>query len=50
MEILKFISKINRHEAITQLKDIDYLSSLTKGDWKIVFRHREQELELYKIS
>ena len=33
-----------------QLKDIDYLSSLTKGDWKIVYRHREQKLELYKIS
>lgn len=30
-----------------QLHDIDYLSSLRKGDWKIVYRHRQQALELY---
>ena len=30
-----------------QLHDIDYLSSLRKGDWKIVYRHRQQVLELY---
>ena len=30
-----------------QLHDIDYLSSLRKGDWKIVYRHRQQTLELY---
>lgn len=33
-----------------QLKDIDYMSSLRKGDWKIVYRHREQTLELYNIG
>ena len=33
-----------------QLRDIDYMSSLRKGDWKIVYRHREQTLELYNIS
>lgn len=33
-----------------QLHDIDYLSSLRKGDWKIVYRHREQTLELYNIT
>ena len=32
-----------------QLHDIDYLSSLRKGDWKIIYRHREQALELYNI-
>lgn len=32
-----------------QLKDIDYLSSLRKGDWKIIYRHRGQALELYNI-
>lgn len=32
-----------------QLHDIDYLSSLRKGDWKIVYRHRQQALELYNI-
>ena len=30
-----------------QLHDIDYLSSLRKGDWRIVYRHRQQVLELY---
>jgi arylsulfatase A-like enzyme len=33
-----------------QLHDIDYMSSLRKGDWKIVYRHREQKLELYNIA
>ena len=33
-----------------QLRDIDYMSSLRKGDWKIVYRHREQKLELYNIG
>ncbi len=33
-----------------QLHDIDYMSSLRKGDWKIVYRHREQRLELYNIG
>ena len=33
-----------------QLHDIDYLSSLRKGDWKIVYRHRQQSLELYNIG
>ena len=33
-----------------QLHDIDYMSSLRKGDWKIVYRHREQTLELYNIA
>lgn len=31
------------------LEDIDYLSSLRKGDWKIVYRHRTQALELYNL-
>ena len=33
-----------------QLHDIDYMSSLRKGDWKIVYRHREQRLELYNLA
>ena len=33
-----------------QLHDIDYMSSLRKGDWKIVYRHRQQNLELYNIG
>ena len=33
-----------------QLHDIDYMSSLRKGDWKIVYRHRQQTLELYNIG
>ncbi len=33
-----------------QLHDIDYMSSLRKGDWKIVYRQREQVLELYNIG
>ncbi len=33
-----------------QLNDIDYLSSMRKGDWKIVYRHRTGELELYNLK
>lgn len=33
-----------------QLHDIDYMSALRKGDWKIIYRHREQTLELYNIA
>ena len=33
-----------------QLHDIDYMSSLRKGDWKIIYRHRTQTLELYNIG
>lgn len=33
-----------------QLHDIDYMSSLRKGDWKIIYRQREQRLELYNIA
>ncbi|MBQ9137113.1 MAG: sulfatase [Alistipes sp.] len=33
-----------------QLSDIDYMSSLRRGDWKIIYRHREQKLELYNIG
>lgn len=33
-----------------QLQDIDYMSSLRKGDWKIIYRQREQRLELYNIA
>ncbi len=33
-----------------QLHDIDYMSALRKGDWKVVYRHRTQALELYNIA
>lgn len=33
-----------------ELEDIDYLSSMRKGDWKIVYRHRTQDLELYNLK
>ncbi|MBQ7856081.1 MAG: sulfatase, partial [Alistipes sp.] len=33
-----------------QLHDIDYMSCLRKGDWKLVYRHRTQALELYNIG
>lgn len=33
-----------------QLEDIDYMSSMRKGDWKIVYRHRTQQLELYNLK
>ena len=32
------------------LEDIDYLTSMRKGDWKIVYRHRTQALELYNLA
>lgn len=32
------------------LEDIDYLTSMRKGDWKIVYRHRTQTLELYNLA
>lgn len=32
------------------LEDIDYMSAIRKGDWKLVYRHRTQELELYNLS
>lgn len=32
------------------LEDIDYLSSMRKGDWKIVYRHRTGDLELYNLK
>lgn len=32
------------------LDDIDYLTSMRKGDWKIVYRHRTQQLELYNLK
>lgn len=31
------------------LNDIDYMSAIRKGDWKLVYRHRTQELELYNL-
>ena len=31
------------------LDDIDYLSSIRKGDWKMVYRMRTRELELYNL-
>ena len=30
--------------------DIDYMTSLRKGDWKLVYRHRTQTLELYNLA
>ncbi|MDE7116698.1 MAG: sulfatase [Muribaculaceae bacterium] len=32
------------------LEDIDYMTSMRKGDWKIVYRHRTQTLELYNLG
>lgn len=32
------------------LVDIDYLSSIREGDWKLVYRMREQKLELYNLK
>ena len=32
------------------LDDIDYLSSIREGDWKLVYRMRTRELELYDLS
>lgn len=31
------------------LEDIDYMSAIRKGDWKLVYRHRTQALELYNL-
>ena len=31
------------------LADIDYLSTVRKGDWKLVYRMRTRELELYNL-
>lgn len=33
-----------------QLEDIDYMTSMRKGDWKIVYRHRKGSLELYNLK
>ena len=30
--------------------DIDYMTALRKGDWKLIYRHRTQELELYNLA
>ena len=30
--------------------DIDYMSAMRKGDWKIIYRHRPQTLELYNLA
>ena len=32
------------------LADIDYLSAVRKGDWKLVYRMQTGELELYDLS
>lgn len=32
------------------IDEIDYMSSMRKGDWKIVYRHRTQQLELYNLK
>ena len=32
------------------LSDIDYLSSIRSGDWKLVYRMRTRELELYNLK
>lgn len=31
-------------------EDIDYMTALRKGDWKLIYRHRTQELELYNLE
>ncbi len=59
-EVAEEISGIDPHRAVLahfphqwkqyQLHDIDYMSALRKGDWKIIYRHREQKLELYNIA
>ena len=33
-----------------ELEDIDYLSAVRKGDWKLVYRMRTGTLELYNLS
>lgn len=32
------------------LPDIDYLSSIRRGEWKLVYRMRTRELELYNLD
>ena len=32
------------------LEDIDYLSAVRKGDWKLVYRMRSGKLELYNLK
>ena len=32
------------------LDDIDYLSAVRKGDWKLVYRMRDERLELYNLK
>ena len=31
-------------------EDIDYMTALRKGDWKLIYRHRTQALELYNLA
>ena len=35
---------------VEQQKDIDYLSSLRRGDWKIVYRMADKKVELYNLA
>jgi arylsulfatase A-like enzyme len=30
--------------------DIDYMTALRVGDWKLIYRHRTQALELYNLK
>ncbi len=32
------------------LEDIDYMTAMRKGDWKIIYRHRTGKLELYNLK
>jgi arylsulfatase A-like enzyme len=59
-KIPEYISGIDPEREITahfphqwkpyHLNDIDYMSCLRKGDWKLIYRHRTQALELYNIA
>ena len=31
-------------------EDIDYMTALRVGDWKLIYRHRTQEIELYNLK
>ena len=31
-------------------EDIDYMTALRVGDWKLIYRHRPQTLELYNLT
>ena len=31
-------------------EDIDYMTALRCGDWKLIYRHRTQALELYNLA